>query len=79
VLSDKRNKKPDDRDDDRPNIEEVVTDFDNGIRVRSSFEIEEVEPGVLGISIHGPIFEFLSEFDDDLGPDDDSEDRENQE
>jgi len=53
---------PEDRDEDGPEIEEVVSEFDQRIRVRSGFQIEEQEPGVLGINLFGPILEF----DDDL-------------
>jgi len=57
-------------DEDQPDIEEVITDFDNGIQVRSGFEITEQEPGMLGVNIFGPIFEFMAED----GEDDESED-----
>jgi len=50
--------------DEQPEVDEVVTEFDGGIRMRSGFEIEEQEPGVLGINIFGPVFEFD---DDDEG------------
>ena len=69
---------PKDQDKDRPDIEEVVSDFDNGIRVRSGFKITEQQSGVLGVNIFGPIFEFLDQHDD-LEPDEESEDQENQE
>jgi len=59
-------KKPEDRGDDRPEVEEVVTEFGD-IRVKSGFEIEEVEPGVLGINLFGPTFLFD---DDDLDMED---------
>ncbi len=57
------NKKP--NDNDQPEVEEVVTDFGD-MRIRSGFEIEEQEPGVLGVNIFGPFIEFLDEDDDDL-------------
>ena len=43
--------------DDRPDIEEVVTRLGD-VRVRSGFIVEELETGVLGISVFGPIFSF---------------------
>jgi len=72
-MSDDTAKKPDDRNEDQPDIEEVITDFDNGIRVRSGFEIEEQEPGVVGINIFGPLFEFTVE-DDELDDETNDED-----
>lgn len=51
-----------------PGPEEVVTDFGNGVRLRSSFEITQEEPGQVSISIEGPFFEF-----DDLPDDPDTE------
>jgi len=57
------NKKPKEHDDDQPEVEEVVTEFGD-IRVKSGFEIEEQEPGVLGISLFSPTF--LFDDDDDL-------------
>ncbi len=61
VNNDKRSEEP---DEDKPEVEEVITDFGD-VRVRSGFEIEEVEPGVVGINIFGPIFEFLDDEEDD--------------
>jgi len=58
------NKKPEEHDDDQPEVEEVVTDFGH-VRMRSGFELEEREPGVLGVNIFGPVFEFLDGEDDD--------------
>jgi len=60
-MSDKK-RKPEEHDDDQPEIEEVTTDFGD-VRVKSGFEIEEQKPGVLGISLFGPTFLFD---DDDL-------------
>ena len=60
-MSDEK-RKPEDHDDDQPEVEEVTTNFGE-VRVRSGFEITEQEPGVLGINLFGPIFEFD---DDDL-------------
>lgn len=40
----------------KPGPEEVVSDF-GGIRMRSSFEAVEEEPGQMTINIEGPIFE----------------------
>ena len=56
----------DNEDGNKPNVEEVVTEFDEGIRVRSGFQIEQVEPGVLDITILGPFFEVEDEEDKDL-------------
>ena len=64
-MSEEKNK-PEDHDEDRPEVEEVVTEFGD-IRLRSGFEIDQHEPGVLGINLFGPIFEFD---DDDLEVDD---------
>jgi hypothetical protein len=72
VMSDDTTKKHEDRDDDQSEAEEVVSDFgDFGVRVRSEFEIEELEPGVLGVNIFGPFIEFL----DDGNESDDGEDQ----
>ena len=60
----------DEQPEDRPQIEEVVSEFD-GIRLRSGFRIEEVDPGVVNVNIFGPVFEF-----DDDGDDLDLEDQE---
>lgn len=49
----------------QPEVEEVVTDLGE-VRVRSGFQIEEFQPGVLGINIFGPVLEFLDDEDDDL-------------
>ncbi len=57
---------PGENDEDRPEVEEVVTEFGDGVSVRSGFVIEEQEPGVLGINIFGPIFEFDDDDDGDL-------------
>jgi len=74
-MSDEK-KQPEDQDEDRPDVEEVVSEFNNGIRVRSGFEIEEVEPGQIGISIFGPIFDFLDDDDpEDLESDDEADDQ----
>jgi hypothetical protein len=35
---------------------EVISDF-GGVRMRSSFDVTEVEPGQITINIEGPIFE----------------------
>jgi len=56
MMSEEKNK-PEDHDEDRPEVEEVVTEFGD-IRLRSGFEIDQHEPGVLGINLFGPIFEF---------------------
>ncbi|MDY0169929.1 MAG: hypothetical protein RBS80_25525 [Thermoguttaceae bacterium] len=61
----------DNEDGNKPNVEEVVTEFDEGIRVRSGFRIEQVEPGVLDITILGPVFEV--EDDEDLEDEDEKE------
>ena len=61
------NRKVEDHDEDQPRFEEVVTEFDEGVRVRSGFEIEEVGPGQLEINLFGPTFLFD---DDDLEVDD---------
>lgn len=61
----------DNEDGKEQDVEEVVTEFDEGIRVRSGFQIEEVEPGVLDITILGPFFEV--EDDEDLEDEDDKE------
>ena len=63
----------DNKDRKEPDVEEVVTEFDEGIRVRSGFQIEEVEPGVLDITILGPFFEVEDEEDKDLEDEDDKE------
>jgi hypothetical protein len=42
--------------------EEIETELD-GIRLRSTIEIVEEEPGLLTVSIEGPVIEF----DDDEG------------
>jgi hypothetical protein len=65
-MSDEQKKEPD--------VEEVVTEFEGGIRVRSGFEAQEVEPGVVAFNIFGPVFEFDGD-DEDL---DDEEDGDNQ-
>jgi len=59
-------KKPEEQP--QPEIEEVITDFGDGVRVRSGFQIEEVGPGIMGVNIFGPIFEF--DDDDDLEDED---------
>jgi hypothetical protein len=64
-MSDEK-RKPQDHDEDRPEVEEVSTEFDGGFAVRSGFSIEEQEPGVLGVNIFGPLFEFLDDDEDDL-------------
>jgi len=69
-------RKPEDDDDDQPDVEEVVTDFGD-VRVRSGFEIDQHEPGVLGINLFGPIFEF--DDDDDLEVLDLEDEEDNQE
>ncbi len=66
---------PEENDQDRPEVEEVVSDFGD-VRVRSGFQIEEVEPGVLGINIFGPVFEFDCDDLDDLDLDDEEDDQE---
>ncbi len=48
--------------DDRPDIKEVVTRFGD-VRVRSGFKLEELETGVLGISVFGPLFEFVDDLE----------------
>lgn len=63
-MSDEK-KRPEEKDEDRPQVEEVVTDLGE-VRVRSGFQIEEFQPGVLGINIFGPVLEFLDDEDDDL-------------
>ncbi|MDY0166630.1 MAG: hypothetical protein RBS80_08810 [Thermoguttaceae bacterium] len=63
----------DNEDGNEADVEEVVTEFDEGIRVRSGFQIEEVEPGVLDITILGPFFEVEDEEDKDLEDEDDKE------
>ena len=65
-MSDEK-KRPEERDEDRPEVEEVVSEFGD-IRVKSGFEIEEVQPGQLEINLFGPIFEFDDE--DDLDEED---------
>lgn len=55
-MSDEEQKK-------QPEIEEVVTDFGD-VRVRSGFQIEEQGPGVVGINILAPVFEFPDDSDD---------------
>jgi len=40
--------------------EEVTTSVD-GLRVRSSFEVVEVEPGRVAFRIEGPTIEFVEE------------------
>lgn len=55
---------PAESDQDKPDIEQVVSDFGD-VRMRSGFEINEEETGVLEISIFGPVFEFLDETDED--------------
>ena len=57
-------KEPEDRDADQPQIEEVTTDFGEGIKVRSGFSIEDGKGGHVGIHLFGPILVFD---DDDLG------------
>ena len=47
--------------------EEVVTEF-NGLRVRSSFEIIEVEPDCIVFQIEWPLFEFDDEEPDATKP-----------
>lgn len=37
--------------------EEIVTEFD-GLRVRSAFEVVEIEPGCVAFRIEGPVIEF---------------------
>jgi hypothetical protein len=61
----------DEQKKEQPEVEEVVTDFGE-VRVRSGFEVEEVEPGVVAFNIFGPVFEF----DDDEDLDDDEGDEE---
>ena len=61
-MSEEKNK-PEEHDEDRPEVEEVVTEFGD-VRVRSGFEIEEVEPGIMDVNIFGPIFECLEDEDD---------------
>lgn len=52
----------------QPEREEVVTDFGE-VRVRSGFEVEEVEPGVVAFNIFGPVFEVDDLDEDDLDDD----------
>jgi len=44
--------------------EEVITEAD-GLRVRSAFEIVEVDPDCVAFSIEWPTIEFDEEFDDE--------------
>jgi hypothetical protein len=72
VMSEEK-RKPEESDDDQPDVEEVVTDFDEGIRVTSAFNIEQQGEGVLGINVFGPTFEFLDGDEDGLDLDDEDE------
>lgn len=47
---------------DQPEVEEAITEFD-GLRLRSGFLMEEMEPGVLNVAIFGPIFEVTEDND----------------
>jgi hypothetical protein len=53
----------DDEQKKQPEVEEVVTDFGE-VRVRSGFEVEEVEPGVVSVNLFGPVFE-VDDLDDE--------------
>jgi len=66
------NKPEDDQnaDDQQPEVEEVVTEFD-GVRIRSSFRIVEEEEGQLSFSIEGPVFEF--DLDEDEEPEEENQ------
>ncbi len=66
--------KSEDRDEDQSELHEVVSDCGD-VRVRSGFEIEEIEPGQMGISIFGPIFDFLDD-DEEEKPDEKDEEKE---
>lgn len=50
--------------DDRPSIEEVVTKFGD-VHVRSGFILEELGSDVWGISLVGPLFEFVDDDESD--------------
>lgn len=65
-MCEEENRQPERHDEDQAEVEEVTTEFDDSIRVRSAFTIDEIEPGVLGINIFGPIFEFDDEEEHDL-------------
>lgn len=67
-MCDEEKKEP----EDRPEIEEVVTDFGD-VRVRSGFEIQEVEPGLVAFNIFGPVFE-VDDDDEDLDEDEEEGD-----
>jgi hypothetical protein len=54
-----------DQNEDRPNVKEVVSEFDD-VLVKSGFEIEQTGPDEVSVNIFGPVFEFL---DDDEGDD----------
>ena len=41
-----------------PEAQEVVTDFGGGVRMRSSFEVVEDEPGQVTFNVEGPSLEF---------------------
>ena len=47
-----------------PDREEVITDFD-GLRIRSYFEIIEVEPDCVTFSIEWPTIKFDEEIEDE--------------
>lgn len=71
-MDDEQKKQP----EDRPERQEVVTDFGD-VRVRSGFEVEEQGPGMVSFNIFGPIFEFPDsdqDLDDDLDLDEDEGD-----
>jgi len=70
-MDDEQKKQP----EDRPERQEVVTEFEGGIRVRSGFEVEEVEPGALAFNIFGPVFEFDDLDEEDLDDEDEGDDQ----
>ncbi|NLF69664.1 MAG: hypothetical protein GX575_11485 [Candidatus Anammoximicrobium sp.] len=55
----------------RPEIEEVVTEFDGGVRLRSGFQMEALGPGVVSFNLFGPVFE--CDDGDDLDDDDEGD------
>lgn len=64
------NTTPEQHDEDGSEITEIVSEFEGDIRLRSGFRItEHGEPGALGFTLHGPLFEVDDE-EDEQEPDD---------
>ena len=67
-MSDDRSKKPDDREEGEPDVEEVVTGY-RDIRLRSSFRVVDEGEGHVSFEIQPPLFEVLDDESDDESED----------